>query len=139
MFISKMNIFKGVRRPTVRLLTGFGSIMSLAGTAVRVQEGLCMACEIQLTNGKVVILDDEDFAWASKRRWSEGPGGCAVDEDGSLMHRLVMGADVGELVQHRNWDRLDNRRQNLVVTTYPAVKRWYYEKEAIRQAAREEA
>lgn len=87
-----------------------------------------MSREIPLSQGKVAIVDDEDFEWLSQWKWSAArrgkPGNrqiwyavrCVWDGERNhaiLMHRLIAGAVRGELVDHRNHDGLDNRRVNL--------------------------
>ena len=95
-----------------------------------------MAKEINLTKGFVAIVDDEDFDWLSKYKWS-----ASVDkreDQGNYtsarttvykyfegykwrrsvkMHRLIMEAKIGEIVDHVNGDPLDNRRSNLRICT----------------------
>jgi len=86
--------------------------------------------EIQLTQGKVALVDDEDYerlvAFGS---WELSTQGYAVrtrrqrNQDGSLvsistrMHREVMGLAHGDKleVDHISGDRLDNRKSNLRV------------------------
>lgn len=71
------------------------------------------------------IVDDVD-AHVAAMRWNRSPAGYAqrkVRVDGRyrtvLMHRLILGLDRGDAreVDHRNRDRLDNRRENLRVGT----------------------
>lgn len=82
--------------------------------------------EIPLTRGKVALVDEADFArldewkWhvhegpderyiyaGRRRRKGEGPRGVV------LMHRVILGAPAGLVVDHINGDGLDNRRANL--------------------------
>jgi hypothetical protein len=80
--------------------------------------------EIPLTQGKVAIVDDEDFASISSFKW------CAMKVRGGkyyairsariagkkcqvLMHRVIGGTATTPEVDHENNDGLDNRRQNL--------------------------
>lgn len=82
---------------------------------------------IQLTHGKVTIVDDGDFEMLSKFKWHAkryvGDHWVAARTIGSkrhtktlLMHRLLMGFPAGE-VDHKNRDPLDNRRDNLRLAT----------------------
>jgi hypothetical protein len=79
--------------------------------------------EIQLTNGAVTIVDDEDYArlsvyrwraryhrrrtWYAMRGWSPTIS----------MHRYILDCLPGQEVDHINHDGLDNRRCNLRLCT----------------------
>lgn len=73
---------------------------------------------IQLTQGYVTIVDDEDYEWLNQWRWYY-KGGYAVRNIPDLtkpskqttmrMHRAILGATNGVLVDHRDKDRLNNR------------------------------
>jgi hypothetical protein len=87
--------------------------------------------EIELTQGKVAIVDDEDFEYLSEWNW------CAVYDPSSksyraytndyskklcgvrsvFMHRYVMGFPSLFQIDHINHDTLDNRKENLRVAT----------------------
>lgn len=74
--------------------------------------------ELPLTRGGVAIVDDEDRHIVAPYNWCLHTKGYAVASSGlPLMHRLLMNADAGADVDHRNGDKLDNRRSNLRVTT----------------------
>lgn len=88
--------------------------------------------EIKLTLGKVAIVDDADFNWLNQWKWcakfskrskrfdavrrEPGPG-----RSGNIiyMHRYIMGLQRydGLVVDHRNHNTLDYRRDNLRVCT----------------------
>lgn len=83
--------------------------------------------EIPLTRGLVAIVDDEDYEMLMQWKWrahksSDGYGYYAetlkwhprVD---LKMHRLVAMASKGEIVDHINHNKLDNRRVNLRICT----------------------
>jgi len=85
-----------------------------------------MTREIPLNHGLVALVDDADFEWLSRWRWSinRGAGVRATryavrgERRGGhrlliTMHRVIMGAEEGQLVDHVNGDGLDNRRSNL--------------------------
>lgn len=80
---------------------------------------------IPLTKGAIAVVDDEDYSRLSIFKWYLNSRGYAVttirSPDGSRhdqgMHRAVMGLGKGDAqeVDHRNVDKLDNRRSNLRV------------------------
>jgi hypothetical protein len=79
--------------------------------------------EIQLTKGKVTIVDDEDFEYLNQWKWS------AVVKSNTIyakrgqvingkfyiipMHRSILNPTIGLEVDHINRNGLDNRRNNL--------------------------
>ena len=72
--------------------------------------------EIPLTQGRVALVDDEDYDWLSQWRWqflSGRPGYATRNEHRVFMHRAIMQAAEDELIGHRNGNTLDNRRANL--------------------------
>jgi hypothetical protein len=78
-----------------------------------------MAKTIQLTQGKVAIVDDADYDRLNAFRWyaSNGRSGHYASRcpgrNRIPMHREVMGASAGQVVDHKNGNTLDNRRENL--------------------------
>jgi hypothetical protein len=83
-----------------------------------------MAKEIKLTQGKVAIVDDEDFEYLNQWKWyannlggkfyavrslriNKKYAGCL------LMHRVIMNSIKGLVVDHVNGLTLDNRKVNL--------------------------
>lgn len=86
--------------------------------------------EIPLTQGKVALVDDEDYAELSKFSWY-------LHRDGNIqyavrcshrnptthkrnfirMHAIILGTPKGMDTDHINGDGLDNRRENLRVVT----------------------
>lgn len=83
-----------------------------------------MPKEIQLTQGKVALVDDEDFDYLNQWKWyannlkgkfyavrSESINkkytGCL------LMHRVIMNPTKGLVVDHINGDTLNNQKNNL--------------------------
>lgn len=81
--------------------------------------------EIPLTQGKVAIVDDEDFDELMKVRWRFS-GGYARrtrtiafrKQVSSLMHREILGVtDSNIKVDHIDGNTLDNRKSNLRICT----------------------
>ena len=84
--------------------------------------------EIPLTQGKVAIVDDEDYKYLSQFKW------CAhkvynifyavrnIREDGKQktlqMHTAILGRKDGFECDHINGNGLDNRRSNLRLVTH---------------------
>lgn len=76
--------------------------------------------KIELTNGGHALVDDGDYEKVCCFTWRSGTRGYAETKfprrTTVLMHRLIMGVlTAGRPVQvdHRDGNRLDNRRQNL--------------------------
>ena len=78
--------------------------------------------------GKYAVVDDQDYDWLSSYRWHVdnhvGAGYASRSQHVNLgrnrytavsirMHREIMGAHAGQMVDHVNGDTLDNRRCNL--------------------------
>src|SRR4029077_7599791 len=71
------------------------------------------------TQGKNTLVDTADYDWLNQWNWcaSENQQGiyaaCRMNGVKILMHRFIMECKPGEDTDHRNLDRLDNRRDNL--------------------------
>ncbi len=83
-----------------------------------------MPREIPLTRGRVALVDDEDYIRLSPYKWYATTAGYAAtrsdpDHPGRhhYMHRVIMQARRGQIVDHINGDTLDNRRANLRFVT----------------------
>lgn len=78
---------------------------------------------IPLTRGMFATVDASDFQWLSQWKWyvrsTYGLFYPARKIDGRPveMHRLILPAKVGLMVDHKNGDGLDNRRANLRYAT----------------------
>lgn len=82
-----------------------------------------MSKRIALTRNQFAVVDDSDYEWLSQWKWYSD-GRYAVHTDWRSgdskkfsMHRVIMNAQPGEQVDHRNHDTLDNRRSNLRTAT----------------------
>ncbi len=79
--------------------------------------------EIPLTQGKVALVDDEDYGRVSAYRWMAWWNGhrwyaiTKIDSQRVLMHRFVLAAAPDQQIDHINGDGLDNRRSQLRFVT----------------------
>jgi hypothetical protein len=84
-----------------------------------------MAKEIQLTQGIVTIVDDDDYQYLNQFKWyllkshsnyyairTKRPENKLIQ-----LHRIVIKAKQGEIVDHINGNKLDNRKCNLRICT----------------------
>jgi hypothetical protein len=78
---------------------------------------------VPLTLGQYCLIDKCDLnfvatkAWQAKQR-SDGNGFYAVNSAGERMHRILLDAQDGSIVDHRDGNGLDNRRCNIRIGTY---------------------
>ena len=70
---------------------------------------------IYLTNGGFTLINDEDALSVSKHRWFESQGYVYRSDMRPLLslHRFLMNAGSGTVLDHINGNPLDNRRENL--------------------------
>lgn len=86
--------------------------------------------EIRLSNGLVTIVDDDTFGHLVRFSWSPSPmtrgngkvyvarrGRASEGSTTVYMHRIVMGAGPGQVVDHIDRDTLNNTRANLRFAT----------------------
>jgi hypothetical protein len=77
--------------------------------------------EIIISDGTSVIVDAEDYDWLINWKWSAHGEGYAMrgEHIGNrkykyfTMHREIIGAKKGDIVDHVNGNKLDNRKENL--------------------------
>lgn len=70
--------------------------------------------------GKYTLVDDEDFERVKDYSWSLLRGGYVRSNIGSrtiYLHRVIMLVREDEMVDHKNHNKLDNRKQNLRICT----------------------
>jgi hypothetical protein len=65
-----------------------------------------------------VLVDEEFWHELNKMSWTINPGGYIVNGQGKLMHRIVMKAKEGEIVDHINKAKYDNRSCNLRIASH---------------------
>jgi hypothetical protein len=68
--------------------------------------------EILLSKGDKTIVDDCDYEYLSQWKWYLS-NGYAISNDRKKMHRIIMKAKEGEIVDHIDRDKLNNSRTNL--------------------------
>lgn len=76
---------------------------------------------IQLTKGKVALVDDEDFEWLNSRKWHawwSGSNWYALDGKRRYMHRIILGLTrFSQKGDHKDGNGLNNCRHNLRAST----------------------
>ena len=83
--------------------------------------------EIILTQGKVALVDDEDyeylnqFNWFASKNFNTYYATRGTRKDGKKvsvpMHRVILNVSTGKHIDHINHDGLDNRKINLRICT----------------------
>ena len=85
--------------------------------------------EIPLTRGQVAIVDAEDFEWLSQYKWQAKWDKCKKGYyattgrlilksfNTTIMHRVIIGAKKGEIVDHIDGNGLNNTKSNLRIVT----------------------
>lgn len=79
---------------------------------------------IDLTQGKYALVDDENYDWLMQWKWSVDMGGVRYAKrmqcNGKkiYMHRLIMGTNKGDEVDHIDNNGLNNTRDNLRFCTH---------------------
>lgn len=81
--------------------------------------------EIELTQGQVAIVDDEDYEYLSSWKWYARKRRNTYYALTSIykprktlfMHRVILRATDGFMVDHKNGNGLDNRKENIRLCT----------------------
>lgn len=86
--------------------------------------------KIPLTRGKYALVDDEDFDWLNQWKWfADKIGGSFYSSRSGYskelkkqtklirMHRFILNAKPGQLVDHADGNTLNNQRNNLRFAT----------------------
>lgn len=83
-----------------------------------------MVKHIPLTQGELAIVDDEDYEFINQWNWQYNNGyACRQQRNKGTrkkiyMHRVLSDSKEGEVTDHINFDKLDNRKSNLRKTDY---------------------
>src|ERR1700760_4850742 len=77
---------------------------------------------ISTSKGDRIQVDDTDFDFLSRFNWYVNKRGYAQCDSFNglrvMMHRIVISVPKGKEVDHRNQDKLDNRKENIRVCTH---------------------
>ena len=87
--------------------------------------------ELIISNGSIVLVDDDVYEWASKHSWYPDKDGYACrtirvskgKTTAVRLHRLIVGASVGEQVDHEDLNVANCLRTNLRLCTHSDNKR----------------
>ena len=107
--------------------------------------------EIQLTRGKIALVDDEDLETISEFKWYAHPSNYTfyavrsawirgIGSTNESMHRVILARKLGrgllksEEADHENGDGLDNRRENLRPATHAQNHRNCYQRKPNRSS-----
>ena len=75
---------------------------------------------IILSQGKYALVDDNDFDWLNQWKWyfDGNYAKRAIGRNKKIyMHHLILPISKGQQVDHVSLDKLDNRRNNLRIST----------------------
>ena len=76
-----------------------------------------MPKKIKLPNGKYTVVDDEDYERIKNCNWRLQPEGHVACHKTYYLHREILQVTDDRIVDHKNGDRLDNRKENLRIAT----------------------
>src|SRR6266576_5977344 len=73
--------------------------------------------EIELTQGYVALIDNEDFDWINQHKWNTLTGyynkKYAFNTTAGLMHRFILDTPPDMEVDHKDGNTLNNQRSNI--------------------------
>lgn len=69
--------------------------------------------KIPLTKGKYALVDDQDYKKVNELKWYFEHGYARHSNPVLYMHRFILQAKKGQICDHKNGNKLDNRRVNL--------------------------
>lgn len=74
---------------------------------------------IELTQGKRAVVDPEDYELLKHKgfHFNKKIGYAQENSTKEYMHRMILDAGPTEYVDHKNGDKLDNRRSNIRICT----------------------
>ena len=74
--------------------------------------------EVTASNGGVFLISESDLIKVNRYKWYiTGHGYVARTDKKIYLHRWLMNANKGEIVDHKNGNTLDNTRKNLRICT----------------------
>lgn len=76
--------------------------------------------KVKLGSKGCALIDDEDFEKISHCAWflqKDTHNQYAKNKKHQSMHRIIMGAKEGEIIDHRDGDGLNNQKSNLRICT----------------------
>ncbi len=77
--------------------------------------------EIRLTQGKVALVDDEDFEYLNKIKWyvsKTKTNFYAANDKIGLMHRFILKSPRDKITDHKDHNGLNNQKYNIRICTY---------------------
>lgn len=104
------------------------SRMRLARWRENVESGVNTMKTIELDKNKVAVVDDKDYEWLNQWKWFsvfDGYNWYAIRKGKKIfgkqetipMHRFIVSATRGQLVDHADGNGLNNQRSNLRICT----------------------
>lgn len=75
--------------------------------------------ELKTRKGGTILVDDEDYELVSKYKWWEARfkngryAACKINGKRTLMHRLILGAEPHQIIDHKDRNGLNNMKENL--------------------------